>query len=139
MESINEMEIARSTASCADRKFACNLRFASGREGGDLFVPDHHPVDAIVSADGVCKSIERVTGYAVDTLDARIHKRLNDNISDLGQHFLSEHIRFDAIFCFNGLATPAPANYLDQPHHASDATASVGCQEHTLRLCRRGN
>jgi hypothetical protein len=123
MESINEMEIARPTASCADRKFACNLRFASGREGGDLFVADHHPVDAIVSADGIGKSVERVTGDSVDTLDARFQEGLNDNISDLGQSFLSEHLRLDAIFRFNGLATLAPANYLGRPHHASDATA----------------
>jgi hypothetical protein len=96
MESIDEMEIARSAASCADRKFACNLRFAPSREGGDLFVPDHHPVDTIVSTDGVCKSVERVTGDTVDTLDARFQEGLNDNISDLGQAFLSEHLRLDA-------------------------------------------
>jgi hypothetical protein len=102
MESIDEMEIARPTASCANRKFACNLRFASGREGGDLFVPDHHPVDTIVSADGVCKSVERVTGDSVDTLDARFQEGLNDNISDLGQSFLSEHLRLDASLRSNG-------------------------------------
>src|ERR1019366_9132518 len=68
MESIDEMEIARPAASCADRKFACNLRFATSREGGDLLVPNHHPVDAIVSADGIGKSVERVTGDSVDTL-----------------------------------------------------------------------
>ena len=87
MESIDEVEIARPAASCTDRKFACNLRFASGREGRDLFVPDHHPIDAIVSADGFCKSVERVTGDSVDTLDARFQERLNDDISDLGQIF----------------------------------------------------
>ena len=81
------MEIARPAASCTDRKFACNLRFATSREGGDLLVPNHHPVDAIVSADGIGKSVERVTGDSVDTLDARFQERLNDDISDLGQIF----------------------------------------------------
>jgi hypothetical protein len=123
MESINEMEIARPTASCADRKFACNLRFASGREGGDLFVADHHPVDAIVSADGVGKAVERVAGDSIDTLHSSSHECLDDYIGDLDQHFLSEHLRLDAILRFNGLAPRAPANYLGRPHHASDATA----------------
>ena len=97
MKSIDKVEVARPATSCADRKFACNLRFASGGESRDLFVPDHHPIDAIVSADGVCKSVERVTGDSVDALDARFQERLDDDISDFGQHLLSKHLRLDAI------------------------------------------
>src|ERR1019366_3314186 len=102
MESIDEMEIARPAASCADRKFACNLRFATSREGRDLLVPNHHPVDAIVSADGIGKSVERVTGDSVDTLYSSSQECLYDYIGDLDQHLLSEHLSLDAILRSNG-------------------------------------
>jgi hypothetical protein len=102
MESIDEMEIARPAASCTDRKFARNLRFAPGCEGGDLFVPNHHPVDAVVSSDGVGKSVERVTSDSVDTLYSSSQECLDDYIGDLDQYLLSEHLSLDAILRSNG-------------------------------------
>lgn len=98
------MEIARPAASCTNSKFASDLRFASGREGGNLFVPNHHPVDAIVSADGVCKSVERVTGDSIDPFDPCSYEGFDDDICNLGQHLLSPHLRLDATLNCNGIA-----------------------------------
>jgi len=57
---------------------------------------------ASTTSSQVAQRQRLVFAMSIDTLDARIHKRLNDDISDLGQHFLSEHLRLDASLRSNG-------------------------------------
>ena len=82
-QAVDEMQIAGAARPGADREFARDLRFARGREGGDLFMPDVNPVDRLSLAQRVGEAIEAVAYDTEDALDAGLRQRLHDKVSDI--------------------------------------------------------
>jgi hypothetical protein len=85
MQSIYKMEVPRTTASSADGELASDLGLATGREGGHFFVADHHPSNAMVGADRVGKTIQRIPRSPVDALDTCLDERFNENVGDVAR------------------------------------------------------
>jgi hypothetical protein len=100
VQSIYKVEVARTTASRTDGELASDLGLAPGGEGGDLFVSNHHPIDAVVDADGVCEAVEGIPGDPIDALDACFDKRFYEDVGDLGQRFCSPHAWFECDSCW---------------------------------------
>jgi hypothetical protein len=69
-QAVDQVQVARATATRADGEGAREMGFGAGGEGGDLFVPHVNPFDLALATQGVRESIETVTHNAVNTLDA---------------------------------------------------------------------
>jgi hypothetical protein len=69
-QTVDEVQIARSAAACADGQLAGQMRLGTGGECGDLLVPDMEPFDLALTADGIRQPVEAVADDAVDALDA---------------------------------------------------------------------
>jgi hypothetical protein len=52
-QTIDEVQIARSTAPCADGELTRQMRLGANGKGGNLFMPDMEPLDLSVAADGI--------------------------------------------------------------------------------------
>src|SRR6516162_3424956 len=52
------------------------------RESGDFLVPDMHPFDLVLAANGIGDAVEAVADNAVDALDARCSQDLRELISN---------------------------------------------------------
>jgi hypothetical protein len=52
-QAIDEVQVAGSAASGADRKLSCQVRLGPGREGRDLLVPYMDPLDLALAADRI--------------------------------------------------------------------------------------
>ena len=57
------------------------MSLGTRREGGNLFVPDMHPLDLAVAANGVGNAVEAVADDAVDPLDTRRREGFGELIS----------------------------------------------------------
>ena len=62
---VDEVQIARSTASGADRKLSCQVRLGTGRKGRDLLVPHMNPLDLSLAADRIGQPIQAVADDAI--------------------------------------------------------------------------
>ncbi len=49
-QAVYQMQVAGAAAACTDGEFACDMRFATGREGRDLLVPGMNPLDSALPA-----------------------------------------------------------------------------------------
>ncbi len=85
-QAIDEVQIARSTATGADRKLACQMRFAAGRESCDLLVPHMHPFYLSLAADRIGQAVQAVADDAIDPLDASCRESFRKLISDCFGH-----------------------------------------------------
>ena len=68
-QTVDEVQVARPAAARADRELAGQVRLGAGRERGDLLVPDVHPLDLPLPADGVGQTVQAVADDTVDALD----------------------------------------------------------------------
>src|ERR1700688_3340567 len=62
---IDEVQIARSTASGADRKLSCQVRLGTGRKGRNLLVPHMNPLDLSLAADRIGQPIQAIAHDAI--------------------------------------------------------------------------
>ena len=69
-QAIDEVQIAGSAASGADRKLPCYMRLTTGREGRDLLVPHMDPIDLAPAADRIGQAIQAVADDTIDSLHA---------------------------------------------------------------------
>src|ERR1700758_5264290 len=65
-QTVDEVQIARSTAACADGKLAGQMSLGPGGKRGNLLVPDMKPLDFAVPADCVRQTVQAVADDAVD-------------------------------------------------------------------------
>src|SRR5882724_2975208 len=68
-KSVDEVKIARATASGAGCDVAGQLRFGTGRECSSLFVADMNPVDIFVVMYSINDAVQRVPNHAIDALN----------------------------------------------------------------------
>src|SRR5215813_10896199 len=66
VESVDQVQIARTAASRADRQCSRKVRFRSCGKGGRLFVPQMNPLKAVGGANRVRNAVKRVAGQAID-------------------------------------------------------------------------
>lgn len=85
-EPVDEVQVARSTASSADREIAGQMRLSASGESGDLFVPDMHPFDFSLAPNCVCQTVEAVADNAIYPLNPRRDEVLAQLICDRSRH-----------------------------------------------------
>src|SRR5215510_400080 len=86
-ETIDQVQITWPTTAGADRKLTRQMRLRACRKGSNLLVPDMHPLDLALAADGVGQPVQAVPDNAVNPLDAGRCERLRELISDSFCHF----------------------------------------------------
>jgi len=69
-QAVYQVQIARATASGANGELTRQMRFRPRRKGRHLLVPDMHPLDLALAANGIGDAVEAVADNAVDPLDA---------------------------------------------------------------------
>src|ERR1700761_1932194 len=69
-QAVDEMQVAGSAASGADREGVGQMGFGPGGKSGDFFVTDVKPLDLALLADGVGKAVQAVADDAIDALYA---------------------------------------------------------------------
>jgi hypothetical protein len=74
------MQIAGSAATGANGEFAGQMRFGTGRESGNLLVPDMHPRDLGLPAQRVGEAVQAVADDSIDALNARRSQNLRELI-----------------------------------------------------------
>jgi hypothetical protein len=85
-QAIDEVQIARSTATGADRKLSRHVRFAAGGESCDLLVPHMHPFYLSLAADRIGQAVQAVADDAIYPLDASCGESFRKLISDCFGH-----------------------------------------------------
>jgi hypothetical protein len=68
-QTIDEVQVARTTTSGADRETARDMRVPAGGERGDFLVPDMQPLHAAMAAQCIGEAIEAVAYDSIDSLD----------------------------------------------------------------------
>ncbi|SRR5260221_7611385 len=69
-KTVDEVQIARSTAAGAHRKRARYVRLGARSERGHLLVPDVHPLDLALPTKGVGQTVQTIADDSVYALDA---------------------------------------------------------------------
>ena len=82
-QAVDEMQIARAARAGAHRELAGDLRFARGRKGGDLLMPNVNPVDRLSLAQRFGQAVQAVADHAEDALDAGLSQRFRDEVCDI--------------------------------------------------------
>ncbi len=75
---VDEMEVARTARSGANRQLTADLRLGTSGESGNLFMTRRHPVDSAHTIEAVAQPVKRISGDSPDTLDARAFQRLRN-------------------------------------------------------------
>jgi hypothetical protein len=78
VEAVDQMQIARSTASSAHGELPRQVGFGSRGKGGCLFVAGGNPLDIVSGTDGVSDAIEGVSGHSIDPFDPGERQRFDD-------------------------------------------------------------
>ncbi len=77
IKSIDQMQVTRSTTPCAYRKASGQMRFRARRECSRFLVPDVYPLDVVSRSDGISDSVQRISGYSIDSFDSRCYKSVD--------------------------------------------------------------
>jgi hypothetical protein len=85
-QSVDEMEIARPTASCTYSKLPSQMSFRTRGEGCRLLVSGMDPLDVAAFTEGFRQPVQAVANDAVNALDTGGMQNLGKNVSDLGFH-----------------------------------------------------
>src|SRR5437588_9326661 len=88
VKSIDQMQIAWTATSRADRETAGQMRFRTGGEGGRFFMPHVNPLDSFFFANRVSDSVEGVTTDSVDSL----HSGLRESLDEQSGHAFLCHV-----------------------------------------------
>src|SRR5260370_658083 len=67
---VDQVQVARPAASCADRELAGQMCRGASREGSHLLVVHMDPLDPAVTSNGVGEAVEAITDNSIDSLDA---------------------------------------------------------------------
>jgi len=70
-QTVDEMQVAGSAASCADRELSRQMRLGAGREGRDLLVPHMDPFDLALAPNCVRQPIQAISDDTVNPFDPR--------------------------------------------------------------------
>src|SRR5258708_7981694 len=69
-QTIDEVQFARSTAAAGHRERPCQVRLVTRCERGHLLVPDVHPLDLALPAQGVGQTVQTIADDSVYAFDA---------------------------------------------------------------------
>ncbi len=83
-KAVDEMQISRAAASGAHGERACQMRFGTGGEGGDLLVADMQPCDPVLFANGVSQSVQAVSDNAIHPLHPDRGEKFGELFGDGG-------------------------------------------------------
>src|SRR5258705_13270434 len=70
-QTIDQVQVARTATSGADRETTCDMRIRASRERGDFLVPDMQPLNAAMAPQRIGEAIEAVAHDSINTLDTR--------------------------------------------------------------------
>src|ERR1700682_471968 len=85
-QAIDQVQVARTATSGADRETARDMRTRAGRERGDFLVPDMQPLNAAMAAQGIGEAIEAVAYDSIDTLDTGGGEGLDHLVCNSARH-----------------------------------------------------
>src|SRR5262245_20970310 len=83
---VDEVQVARTAATGADRKLAGEMRLGAGGEGRGFLVAHMNPVDAFDAAQRVGEPVERIAYDAVDTPDTGLLQRFRHEVGSGSRH-----------------------------------------------------
>jgi hypothetical protein len=86
VESVDEVQVARTAAAGADRELAGEMRLGAGGEGRGLLVAHVNPIDAFDATQRVGEAVERIAYDAVDTPDAGLLQRFRHEVGSGSRH-----------------------------------------------------
>jgi hypothetical protein len=66
---IDQVQVARTATSGANRETTCDMRIRAGRERGDFLVPDMKPLITAMAAQCIGEAIEAVAYDPIDALN----------------------------------------------------------------------
>src|SRR5258706_1475493 len=85
-QAVDEVQIAGSAASGADRKLASQMCLGTGRESRDLLVPHMHPFDLALATDRIGQPVQAVADDAIDPFHAGCGESLRKLVCDYFAH-----------------------------------------------------
>ncbi len=89
-QAVDEMQIAGTAASGADRELAGQMRLGAGRKRAGLLVAHMHPVDAADPPQRIGEAVQGVADDTIDALDAGLLQRLRHVVgNDPGHRVVS--------------------------------------------------
>ena len=97
VEPINQVEIARTTASRAHCNLPGQVALCPGGKGSRFFVAYVHPLDLLVAPDRIGDAVQRVAGDTINTLDAGLGQRLDKDFRDFHRHLNRASAPFAAL------------------------------------------
>jgi len=82
VEAVDQVQIAGTTAACADGQASGEMRVCARGEGRRLLVPHVNPPHTLLPANRIGDSVQGVAGYAVDPLDSLGDQSVDEEIRD---------------------------------------------------------
>src|SRR5580658_5473385 len=90
VKAVDQVQVARATASRAYGNLAGKLALGTGGKGGGLLMAHMHPFNLLVSANGVGDPIERVAGDAINTFHPSLGQGCDEHLRDFHSQTTSE-------------------------------------------------
>jgi hypothetical protein len=81
VKAIDQVQVSGTAASGAYSQFAGQMRFRARRERPCLLITHADPLDILAGANRIRDAIERVAGDAVNSLNARSHENVDQQVS----------------------------------------------------------
>ena len=69
-KAVDQMQVAGSATAGTDRELASKVRLCTRRKGSNLLVPDMHPLNLTLAANGIGDAVQAIADDAVDPLYA---------------------------------------------------------------------
>jgi hypothetical protein len=104
IQSVDQVEISGSTTTRADGQLPGDLRLSRSGERADLFMADLNPGNALMTAQGIDKAIQRISGHAIDSFYSHLDKCFDHHFG-YGWHLFPLPIDLcinNAIQCLSG-------------------------------------
>ena len=93
VKAIDQMHVSGPAASGAYSQFASEMRLCTRRERGCLLMPHANPLDILAGANRIRDAIERIAREAVNSLNARSHQDVYQQVSHSLCHFYSVSLK----------------------------------------------
>jgi hypothetical protein len=75
-KTIDEMQVAGTTAARTHGKLPRKVRFGAGCKRCALFVANMDPLDLLEPPQRIGEGVQRVSHHSIDTLHARLHQQV---------------------------------------------------------------
>ncbi len=82
IETVDQMHVARSTTSGADRQFARQMRLRPGSKGSGFLMAHGNPFDVLAFADLLQDAVKRISHNSVNTFDSGRDQGFDENCRD---------------------------------------------------------